>query len=210
MIKAVLFDIDGTLLDTKEFIYQAYQHTLDKHGIKNISREYLESLGGKTLEEYYNILAPEIETELLRESHGKFQSDNLHLAVPFPKVQKVLETLKKQNLKIAGITSRGKRLLTKTLEIAGIEKYFDLIITVEDVKRAKPDPEGIFKVLRNFEISKDEAIMVGDSAVDMEAGINAGVKTVGVTYGFLGESIKNLQPDYLIDDLSELIRITSN
>lgn len=204
MIQAVLFDIDGTLLDTKEFVYQAYLHTLEKHGIKNFSREYIESLGGRTLEEYYSILAPEIEFELLRESHRIFQSENMHLSGSFPGAPELLTALKKKGYQVAAITSRARDVVIETLEKAKIHQYFDLIIAIEDVSQAKPDPEGIFKALEFFKVKHSEALMVGDNEVDIQAGKRAGVQTVGVSFGFAGSNITKFQPDFVIDSLSEL------
>lgn len=210
MIKAALFDIDGTLLDTKEFVYQAYLHTLEKHGIKNVEREYVESLGGRTLEEYYSILAPDIEFELLRESHRIFQSENMHLSSSFQGAGELLKGLKKRGCKIAAITSRARSIVIKTLEAEKIYQYFDLIIAIEDVVKAKPDPEGILEALKYFKIKSSEALMVGDNEVDIEAGKAAGVQTVGVSFGFAGKKISKFRPDFVIDQLSGLPEILAN
>lgn len=97
--------------------------------------------------------------------------------------------------------------MSKTLKIGGIAPYLELVITDADVTLHKPDPEGILKALTLFNVSPDRAIMIGDTAVDVLAGRNAGVKTVGVTYGFHARKIEEAKPDYVIDNILEVLPI---
>lgn len=203
-IKAALFDVDGTLLDTAEFIYRACEHTLALHKIPVISRAEMILLMGRPLEEWYHLLAPELDSELLCEEHRLFQIDNLHLSTPFPHAKETLHTLKSAAIKIAAITMRSKRTSLKTLEMAELLPYCDVVVSAEDTQRAKPDPEPLLKALQQLQVDPADAIMIGDSQTDVLAGKRAGTKTVGATYG-AGASVAASDPDFLIGDIQKII-----
>lgn len=205
-LKAVLFDVDGTLLDTHEYIYQAFEHSLNKHH-KLLTRKEIKKIMGKPLEECYKILTELDDVTELADSHREFQTVNYHLSKPFPHTVKTLEKLQSKGILLAAITTRARESAKKTLETASILKYFNYFVGFEDVSRPKPDAEPLLKALNFLNVDPKDAIMVGDSEVDVYAGKNAGTKTVGVTYGFHGEHIAKTHPDYVIDDIGELLKI---
>ncbi len=206
-IRAVLFDIDGTLLDTFDYIYGAFEHTFDVYGIARLPREEISQLMGGPLEEVYAKMAPGYTAASLAETHRQFQEDNIHLAKLFPDTRNVLDALKHHGLKLAAITTRSNRTSILSLEQNGIADYLDVVVSLEDVVRHKPDPEPLFKALQNLNILPSGAIMIGDTAADIMAGKNAGTKTVAALYGFGGERLRELQPDYAIRNLVELLVI---
>ncbi|HZK76913.1 MAG TPA: HAD hydrolase-like protein, partial [Candidatus Kapabacteria bacterium] len=142
-IRAVLFDLDGTLLDTFDFIYGAFEYALHLHGIEPLPRGRISELMGGPLEEVYRTMAPEYDPILLSQSHRTYQSDNLHLVHLFPSTEEVLARLSRRGLKLAAITTRSIRTSIRSLEMTGISKYFDLIISAEDVSFHKPHPEPL-------------------------------------------------------------------
>lgn len=207
MIKAVLFDIDGTLLNTAELIYQAFEHSLKINGQKVLARRKMAASIGKSLEDCYLDFAPNGDPIVLSKTHNEFQLKNPHLAALFPDTLKTLERLKNLGFKMAGITNRWKSSGELSVKHAGLDKYLDFVLFRDDVKKLKPDPQPVFQALEKLKIKKEEAVLAGDSEVDILCGRNAGIKTVGVTFGFLGEKIRNSSPDYVIDSLSELPEI---
>lgn len=207
MIKAAIFDVDGTLLDTTEFIYQAFEHAFKTHKVDSITREHVKKFMGKPLTEIYQILAPSMDSTILADSHRSFQKENLHLSKPYLKVEETLEKLKQAGIKMAVITSRSNISSVHTLDLAGISHYFEIIISSEDVKKLKPDPESIFKVLKVLQIKPEEAVMIGDTYADVQAGKNAGTKTIAVSYGFHGEEVKKHNPDYMVYSFIEILPI---
>jgi len=207
MIKAVLFDIDGTLLNTAELIYQAFEHSLKTHGHKVLSREKMAMTIGKSLEDCYLDFAPEGDINLLSKTHNEFQLKNPQLAEVFPDTLQTLEKLKSLGYKMVGITNRWKSSGVLSIKHTGLDKYLEFVLYRDDVKKLKPDPEPIKKALKTLGFKKEGAVMVGDSEIDVLCGKNAGVKTIGVTFGFGGEHIKNFSPDFIIDELSELSEI---
>lgn len=204
-IEAVLFDVDGTLLDTTEFIYQAYEHTFNNHGISPPTREELGKMMGKPLEEYYRFFAPNTDTNQLCETHRTFQAENLSLCIPFPNTRSTLTELKKAGLKIAAVTTRSKRTSVDTLRVANLLNLIDTIISREDVENLKPHPEPLFKALEQLKVEPKNAVMIGDTDIDIKAGKNAGTKTIGASYGFQGNKIIDSNPDYVVDDIAETV-----
>lgn len=207
MVKAILFDVDGTLLDTAEFILQAFEHSLKHQGINDVKRQHLIEKMGPTLTGMYESLAPHADQEQFVKSHRDFQGKNLELSKPFPHVPEVLKQISEKGIKIGAVTSRSNENSILTLEMADIKDYFEIIVSFEDVTKHKPDPEGIFMALKYMDIRPVDAMMVGDTYVDIEAGKSAGVKTVGITHGMRGDDVKTSNPDYLISNISELLRI---
>lgn len=206
-IKAILFDIDGTLLDTREFIYQAFEHSFREFHFESPSREELAGVIGQPLEKCYTIFYPKSDVPALAEAHRVFQMENLHLVVPFPNTLKTLESLRKAGFVMAAVTTRSNRTGLSSLQQAHIAEFFPVIVAGDDVKKHKPDPEPVFLALERLGIPPKDAVMVGDTSFDVQAGKRAGVSTVGVTYGFLGPQIIEEKPDFLANDISDLVSI---
>lgn len=204
--KAVLFDIDGTLLDTSQFIFKAFEFTLKTHCQKKITWDDLKPHLGKPLAYCYEQLLPEGEIERLCQTHHSFQLQNLHLVIPFTNTAKTLQKLKQKSFKIGAVTNRNG-WAQKTLQLSSLDRYIDVLITPDDVKNQKPHKEPIVKMLKILGVWPYQALLVGDTQVDILAGKNSKVQTVGVTYGFLGKDIAKHKPDYLIDDIGELLGI---
>lgn len=207
-IKAVLLDLDGTLLNTREFVFQAFEHTFRAHRLPKKRREEINLVMGRPLEECYQELAPSTDPQHLCEAHRLFQEGNLQLSSPFPNTRKTLISLQKGGFKVAAVTTRSRRSSKKILKIADLFNYINVIIAEEDVKNHKPSPEPLLKALGILEIDPEEAVMVGDTSVDIAAGKNAKVKgTIGVTYGFSGRKIIESNPDFIVDDIAQIILI---
>ena len=206
-IKAVLFDIDGTLLDTTEFILQSFEHTFRSYGLPVPSRADIALQVGQSLKHCYEHFNTGIDVADLCETHRKFQVKNLQLSKPYANTFRTLEKLKRGGIRLAAVTARGSLTAKKTLELAGIDKFFELILTGDDVARLKPDPEAFIKAMEILKIEKSDTIIVGDTDSDILAGKSAGISTIGVTYGFHGERINDSNPDFVVDDISEIVPI---
>lgn len=205
IFKAVLFDIDGTLLDTSEFIFQAYEHTLATFGYPQSGRSDISKLIGKSLESCYRALTGSDEVENLCEAHRRFQAEHLDLSRPYPKAPDTLRALTDAGIKLAAVTTRARETSIKTLKLAGLLGYLDYVVALEDVENLKPHPEPLLRALGHLEVAPEEAAMVGDTDVDILAGRSAGLVTIGVTYGFHGTSIVQSNPDYTVDDIDEVL-----
>ena len=208
-IKAVIFDIDRTLLDTEQYILQAFVHTLQAYNLHSITKNELNPLMGKSLEKCYEILAPHENVTALAETHRTFQEKNLQLAVPFPHTIRTLQKIKEHDIKIAAVTTRTMRTSKRTLEVTGLIPFINAVISKEDVKpeELKPHPRPILFALELIKSKPEFAVTVGDAKEDIEAGKRAGTKTIGVTYGSSGIQINECHPDYVIDDIADILLI---
>jgi len=207
-ITTILFDIDGTILDTREFIFQATEHALKTCGYPVPDRGAISSVVGIAFPEFYHILAgKDADMDKLVEAHRGFQLNNFGLSTPFSGSVEVLKKLKEKGYKIAAVTSRHKHTSHPTLIQSGIFDMFGAVITTDMIKETKPSPAPLLKALEILKETPDKAIMVGDSHLDVEAGKNAGTRTVRVTYGFHKDNLHMPKPDFFIDDINDLLKL---
>ncbi|WP_281890798.1 pyrophosphatase PpaX [Paenibacillus sp. YYML68] len=211
MIRTVLFDLDGTILDTNELIIQSFIHTFDGVTPEPVTRDHIIPNMGRPLQEqmmYFTGRSRDQVDDLVT----KYREYNIRrhdeLVQAFPYVAETLHTLREAGVKLGVVTSKMRRTTDMGLKLTGILDYFGSVITVDDVERAKPDPEGIFKAIAELGGKPEETLMVGDSHYDLEAAHNAGVACVGVSWSLKGlEYLRQYNPTYLIDDMRELLPI---
>lgn len=203
----VLFDIDGTILDTREFIFQAYKYTIALHLNKEVTWAEVAPTLGLSLRECYRILTGLEDVNHLMVTHDEFQYRNFQLIVAYRNTQRVLESFKKARIAMGAITNRYGKQVLQSLKTADIDEYFKMILTPLDVINPKPDPESIFKVLKRLGVSAKRAVFIGDSPADIEAGKAAGVKTIAALYGFHGGKLAESKPDFLVGDIEQIIPI---
>ncbi len=207
MKKAILFDVDGTLLDTYNFVFDAVKYTTAFYNHSYPSDINIKTALGKPLLEFYQTLIPEGNMIELSETHKQFQQENFHLVKPFKATKEVLKTLKDKGFLLAGVSNRLGYSLVYSLKVTKVARFFDVVVSADDVKNPKPHKEHVLTALGKLGVEPINAYMVGDTGDDILAGKNAGVKTVGVTYGFLGKDIAQYNPDFIIDDIEELFKI---
>ncbi len=204
-LEAAILDVDGTIVDTSEFIIGAHEYALAHHGLPARTREEIAAQVGKRLAEGYAFLAPGEEAEKLIEVHREFQADNMHLIRPYEHANSVLQAIHTAGTRLALYTSR--RAISPSLQVAGIdETLLDVIVDGTMYEKGKPDPEGLFLALGALSVRPDQAVMVGDAAVDIAAGKAAGVRaTIAISHGFgTLEELQTAEPDYLIHSLDVL------
>jgi HAD superfamily hydrolase (TIGR01549 family) len=202
-LRTILLDVDGTLLDTREFILQAFEHTARTHGVPNPGRDVLTPAIGRALDEIYASIS-DLPPDLLVETHRSFQRENLHLSTPFEGAGEVLDALRTAGYALAAVTNRSRRTSVLTLAQHGLAGFFGAIISAEDAPALKPDPAPLRAALERLGRGPEGAAMVGDSTVDVEAGRALGLATIGALYGFHGDQLREAEPDHLIEQLGEL------
>lgn len=202
MIKAVIFDVDGTLLDTREFIFQAYEDTLSRYGHKAPTRELMSKYIGLSLQDCYKAFAPDGDIQVFCDDHHEFQLNKLELIKPYAGLSETLNTLQESGLKL-GLYSSRKGTLLPSLEHAGIMDYFEVVVQGDEVENHKPHPEGVITAADGLSVNHYEAVMIGDTIFDIQAGKAANVAlTIGVTHGFgLRENLEAVKPNFIVDDL---------
>ena len=216
-VNLIIFDFDGVIIDSGRDIASAVQHVLKLFDQPILSREEIIGYIGHGVEYLIRKCFKSCDDDTIKQVIPVYRKHYLENAVVetrlYEHVEETLEYIKKsgEDNKIALVTNKPEDLTYKILEVLGVKQYFDMVVGPESVRKMKPDPEGILLVLEQFKIPPQQAIMVGDSHVDVEAGKNAGTVTCGVTYG-LGnrEELINSSPDILINDLGELLEHIEN
>lgn len=199
IIKGIIFDLDGVLIDSYEAWQKLLNYALKNYGKKTISETEFQRFWGQGMEKDIEILLPEITLSQLQKFYeDNFQKFSNYIKV-FPETEFVLKKLKEKGLKIAIASNSAPKILTFCIKEAGLEKYLDYFLGASDSLKGKPEPDILFKILEVLKLKKEEVLFVGDSPFDIEAGKRAGIKTVGI--GIKGDKeIKNLKDlIYLID-----------
>ena len=203
-IQTVLLDVDGTLLDTRNYILSAFAHAAQTFGIRLPSSGILTRQIGRPLETVYGEWAPQSMIAELIESHRQFQEDNLGLVKPYPGSEQALTVLRARGLALAVVTSRSRRTSRASLEIAGIGQFFEFVVSAEDASALKPDPAPLLAALSMLGRSSAGAVMVGDTVHDVHAGQAIGIPTIAALYGFGGEGVRRADPSTTISSVLHL------
>lgn len=207
-IDTLLFDLDGTLVDTNELIISSFLHTLGKYYPDKYKREDVLPFMGPTLTDTFAGIDPDRAEEMILE-YRTFNTENHDLLVKeFMGVHETIKTLKENGFKLAIVSTKILATVMKGLKLTKIDSYFDTIVTLDHVTNAKPDPESIFLALEQLKSSNERAIMVGDNYHDILAGKNAGTKTAGVAWSLKGKDyLAQFKPDYMLDEMPDLLKI---
>jgi len=202
----VIFDLDGTLLDTNELIFKSFEYVFKKYmPEKQLSQEELISFLGPTLHDSFRRYFDEEQIDELVDYYREFNhKHHIDYVYVYPTVKETLEYLKKNGYPLAIVTTKIYKVANIGLELFDIMKYFDLVIGMDGVTNVKPDPEGIQKTLDFF--NKKQGVMIGDSSSDIKAGKNAGIYTIAVSWSKKPvETLTVLNPNYVVDQMDEII-----
>ena len=208
MINTILFDYDGTLMDTNEVVLQSWQHTFRTLRGREEDPEFIRSTFGEPLVKTLAKLFPEVPVEKSLDVYRTFQREVFTDFVEvFPGMLELLKELKQRGYKLGLVTSRTKDTTWDGLKHYGMDKYFDAVITAGDTDKHKPDPEPILITLKRMDSVPQETLMVGDTMFDLECARNAGVKSVMVEWSVTMTSEEMAQADYVIKTAEELLDI---
>ena len=212
-IKLVIFDFDGTLADTKENIILTFQMTMKELEVEIKSRQECAATIGLTLEDAFKVLYPGMAAEkyiLLRDTYRRIFKENRKILVPglFPEVMETLEELRRRGYLMSIASSRQSPSLHSFLEDMKIAHLFEYAVGGDNVEHPKPAPDAVLQILRHYNLSAEEAFVVGDMPFDINMATNAGVKSCGVTWGNADAAqLKESGANYVIDKMSQLLEI---
>jgi len=215
-LDAVIFDLDGTLIDSPVAYYFMVCAAFEKLGFPPVTREAVfhaardgdfhwdEVLPLKQIRDREAMIAK--TRDVIREIYPLFFPGCLKMIVG---VAEALREIALAGLKMGIVTSTPKALMpAKDLPIreSGVDKLIETMITSDDVLRKKPDPAPLFACAKSLGVSMEKSVYVGDTGVDIRAGIAAGMKTVGVLTGFATrEALRNERPDLILESAAELV-----
>ena len=209
--KLIIFDADGTIWDSEKDVFLAFNHTLKNNGNKEITKEEFQKLAGLDLEEMFKRVLTKDEETLANEYVKKYREyyiDEGHYAdetTLFENVKETLEKLKGQKFFMVIASGKPKRILDKMVEYFHLNEFELVLGTGESHFKPKPDPEILNYIMHHLNVSKEEAVMIGDTKADVMAGKNAGIDTIAVTYGYEKiDILRNVKPTYMIDNFKTL------
>ncbi len=192
-MKAILFDLDGVLINSFDSWLVAFNETLEKFGKKRISKgEYKKKYLGHELRSTFGKFG--LGDDAVEYCKTQFMNNIKEIRI-FPEAKKILESLSKK-FKLGLVTNSWAGFVHKTLEYFDLKNYFDVIVTGDDVEKGKPDPEIIIKACKLLGLDQSDVIVVGDERNDVLAGKSAGCTVVGL----------NVESDFKIKKLPELAK----
>ena len=214
-IKGVFFDLDGTLFDTAPEIIFATNQMLKDLDLQELESDIIKSFIGKGADNLIRksiLYSSKEDSEALfkaaRRLFDKYYILNAAQSLPYYGVEGALIKLKKKKLTLACITNKPEIFTQAILEGSGLISYLDLVVSGDTVSKKKPDSMPLRYSCETLELEPKEAIMVGDSCNDIEAGFSAGTYVVTVPYGYqYGQSIESDKVDLAIENLNDLVTI---
>ncbi|KMP32442.1 MULTISPECIES: pyrophosphatase PpaX [Bacillus] len=210
-INTVLFDLDGTLINTNELIISSFLHTLNTYYPNQYKREDVLPFIGPSLHDTFSKI-DESKVEEMIASYRQFNHDHHdELVEEYETVYETVRELKKQGYKVGIVTTKARQTVEMGLQLSKLDEFFDVVVTIDDVEHVKPHPEPLQKALELLDAKPEEALMVGDNHHDIVGGQNAGTKTAAVSWTLKGRAyLEAYKPDFMLDKMSDLLPILSN
>ncbi len=204
MLKGIIFDIDGTLTSTNELIFKSFNHIAKKYLDRTFTDKEIIALFGPTEDVILKEWCGE-NFETAKKDYYEFYKSHHHIANLYPGIKELLDYLKTNGFLLAIFTGKGRQASLITLEELSIINYFDIIVTGDDVTNHKPSSEGIMKFVNEYNLKKDEVLMIGDSVADVRASQEAGIRIASALWdSYAAEKVKNLGSDYYFNTVEEL------
>ena len=214
-VKALLLDLDGTLVDSAEALKEAGRAGFAAIGFANVNDDRIAFEVARRLEQDLHIddlfarfhIGREVEERFLPAYLDAYYSAVISKSKLFPNVKETLETLS-QHFQLALITLRYvvREQVLDELWHLGIKKYFHVVVTALDVEKPKPFPDALHVAAKKLHTTVGECAIVGDSIVDIQAGKAAGAKTIAVLTGlFSRQELKMHKPDIIVEDVNSLL-----
>lgn len=203
---AVIFDLDGTLLNTDLLIHKSFEYVFHQYKpeYQLTKEEQLSFLGPPLRASFERYFPKEMIDELVTCYRDYNHSHHEDYVTMYPTVKETLQTLKEIGYPLAVVTTKFSEAAYIGLDLFHITKYFDVVLGNEHVSKQKPDPEGIVTAMK--QLGCHQAVMIGDNVSDIMAGKNAKVYTIGVNWTPKGtKEIEAIHPDLMIDQMDEII-----
>jgi phosphoglycolate phosphatase len=207
-MELIIFDLDGTLIDSLDDLSAATNHMLSDLGEKNLSKKEVRQLIGQGARRLVERAMPDASAEKIERGLSLFLAYNEEHIVDktrlYPGVIETLDALRRQGRRLAVISNKNVSLCRKVMHTLRVESFFTSVIGADSVPFRKPSPQPVLKMLEEYLVAPGNAVIIGDSINDIAAGKSAGVVTVGCTYGY-GEDAELTEADYLVGTLTELL-----
>ncbi|MFD1416911.1 pyrophosphatase PpaX [Oceanobacillus jeddahense] len=206
-IRTILFDLDGTLLNTNELIRASFEHTFDKFQMQ-FTPEEIKHLNGPPLNETFYQLNPEQSEQMITVYREHNMREHDRYVEAFPYVYETIKQLYEQGIVLGIVSTKIKKTVMMGLDLTKLTDFFSVIITYDDVVHKKPDPEPVEKAIRLLEANPETTLMVGDNFHDIVSGQRAGTQTAAVSWSEKTEDfLKSYHPTYYLDTMRDLLTV---
>lgn len=203
--KAVLFDLDGTLIDTIPLISWTFERVFEDFGLSWANGEVMHTVG-LPLREIAARYVPDRVDEFMEKYAAVQRTRFIELTKAYPGAVEALEIIKSAGCRTGVVTSKRRGPALAGLALTRINRYIEVVVTADDVTKSKPDPEPVLKALGLLDTRPEHAVYIGDSWYDILAGKGAGVTTVGATWGIAArEQLVEHAPDFIVESWDEFL-----
>ncbi|MET3682950.1 pyrophosphatase PpaX [Alkalibacillus flavidus] len=207
-VKTLLFDLDGTLIDSNDLIVESFRYTLKKHTGRDYERDDILPFIGPPLGDTLQTIDPNQVDEMMATYREHNLSNHDAYIKMYDGVYDVIRQLHEDGYPMAIVTTKIQSSARKGLELTGLDQFFDVVIGLDDVEAAKPSADPVLRGMRALGGEIESTLMVGDNSHDIEAGQNAGVQTAAVGWSAKGRDyVASFKPDYILDDMADLLDI---
>jgi pyrophosphatase PpaX len=207
-LRTVLFDLDGTLIDSVRLILDSYHHTLAAHGLPARSDDdWLEGVGTPLTAQFGALQHGAGMLDALIATYREYNlKHHDRMVTVYPGVVDVVRALKQDGIATGLVTSKNRSGALRGLTLAQLESLMDVLVCADEVENPKPHPEPVEKAVRLLGADPATTVYVGDSIHDMRSGREAGVRTAAVLWGPFGrEHLEGAQPDYWLERPADLL-----
>lgn len=209
--EGILFDLDGTVIDSNELIFRSFEHTFVTVLQREVPRDVIARTFGMPLVDVMPQFSEEKKETLLETFRIYNHAHHDQMITLFPGVREALEGLDQLGVKMAVVTSKRLYAVERALRLFDIERFFSCIAAPEHTSAHKPNPEPALYAMKQLQLTPEKTLMVGDSHYDILCGAKAGCWTAAVRYSMLAEEeLLSYQPDYLLDHLLDLLPLVQS
>lgn len=205
--KGVIFDLDGTLIDSYQAIYLSFQHTYINMGLQPLPFDEVKRAVGYGLSiTFRELLGEERVPEALRLFRQKYEEVYRQNTYLLPGARKVLEALQERRIKLAIASNKLGRFSREIFQHFGMDQLFAIILGDEDVLQNKPHPEMLFYAIERMGLRNEEVVFIGDSLIDIQTGKNAGVRVFAIPTGVTTrEELEKARPALILNNLLDFL-----
>lgn len=208
--RTVLFDLDGTLVDSVRLILDSYHHTLAVHGLPPESDEqFLAGIGTPLWVQFERLVDGRVRMEDLIATYREYNLKHHDARVgPYPGVVEAVRAIRSAGFRTGLVTSKNRSGAFRGLRVVGLEESIEVVVAADDVQNPKPHPEPIHMALQQLGETMAPALFVGDSLHDMESGRAARIATGAVLWGPFGrEHLAPSGPDHWLETPQDLMKL---